>query len=89
MEELLSVDDAGIWKPHPDAYAYAVRTMGVEPADAMLVAAHPWDIDGAARAGLATAYVNREARPYPRHFQPADIEVDSMVALGAELQSVR
>ena len=89
MEQFLSVDDAGIWKPHPDAYAYAVRTMDVEPADAMLIAAHPWDIDGAARAGLTTAYVNREARPYPRHFQPADIEVDSLVALGAELASVR
>ncbi len=85
MEQFLSVDDAGIWKPHPDAYAYAVRTMGVEPADAMLVAAHPWDIDGAARAGLATAYVNRAARPYPQHFQSADLEVDSLAALGAEL----
>ena len=68
MEQFLSVDDAGIWKPHPDAYAYAVRTMGVEPADAMLVAAHPWDIDGAARAGLATAYVNRAAAPVSAAF---------------------
>jgi 2-haloacid dehalogenase len=85
IEEFLSVDDAGIWKPHPDAYAYAVRTMSVDPADAMLVAAHPWDIDGAARAGLATAYVNRDGRPYPRHFQSADIEVDSLVTLSAKL----
>lgn len=85
MERFLSVDDAGIWKPHPDAYRYAVEAMGVDPADAMLVAAHPWDIDGAARAGLATAYIDRAARPYPRHFQSADIEVDSLTSLDAKL----
>jgi 2-haloacid dehalogenase len=85
MEQFLSVDDAGIWKPHPDAYAYAVRTMGVEPHDAMLIAAHPWDIDGASRAGLRTAYVDRKGTPYPGHFDRADIEVDSLLSLGAEL----
>ena len=85
MEQFLSVDDAGIWKPHPDAYAHALRAMGVEPAAALLVAAHPWDIDGAARAGLATAYINRRAQPYPRHFRSADIEVDALTALGPEL----
>jgi 2-haloacid dehalogenase len=85
VERFLSVDDAGIWKPHPDAYRYAVEEMGVEAGDAMLVAAHPWDIDGAARAGLATAYINRSMHPYPRHFQRADLEVDSLVALGVAL----
>ncbi len=33
--------------------------------DAMLVAVHPWDIDGAARAGLATAWINRNGGVYP------------------------
>lgn len=85
MERFLSVDDAGIWKPHADAYAYAVREMGASPADTMLVAAHPWDIDGAARAGLATAYIDRAGRPYPAHFQRADVEVASLVELARVL----
>ncbi|MGI9083881.1 MAG: haloacid dehalogenase type II [Aeromicrobium sp.] len=85
MERFLSVDDAGIWKPHPDAYHYALRTLGAGAEATMLVAAHPWDIDGAARAGLATAYVNRNARPYPGHFQRADVEVTSLVDLAAAL----
>jgi 2-haloacid dehalogenase len=84
MERFLSVD-AGIWKPHPDAYAYAVRTMGVAPADAMLIAAHPWDIDGASRAGLGTAYVDRKGAPYPGHFNRADIDVPSLVQLASAL----
>ncbi len=85
MEQFLSVDDAGIWKPHPDAYRYAVEAMGATAADTMLVAAHPWDIDGAARAGLATAYVNRKGSPYPSHFERADLEVASLVELASSL----
>ena len=69
MERFLSVDDAGIWKPHPDSYRYAVETMGAAAADTMLVAAHPWDIDGASRAGLATAYVDRKGLPVSVPFQ--------------------
>ena len=85
MEQFLSSTTPASGSRIPDAYAYAVRTMGVEPADAMLIAAHPWDIDGASRAGLRTAYVDRKGTPYPGHFDRADIEVDSLVALGAEL----
>lgn len=85
MERFLSVDDAGVWKPHADAYAYGVREMRAEPADTMLVAAHPWDIDGASRAGLATAFVDRKGSPYPSHFERADLEVASLVELASSL----
>ncbi len=81
MERFLSVDDAGIWKPHPDAYGYALATLGSDADATMLVAAHPWDIDGAARAGLSTAFVNRGAKPYPAHFERPDVEVQSLVEL--------
>lgn len=54
-----------MWKPAREAYAYAARTCRTEPAGMALVAVHPWDIDGAARAGLATAWINRTGVPYP------------------------
>jgi 2-haloacid dehalogenase len=85
MERFLSVDDAGIWKPHPDSYRYAAEVMGTVASDTMLVAAHPWDIDGAARAGLATAYVDRKGLPYPSHFKRADMEVSSLTELALNL----
>ncbi len=34
---------------------------GCDPAQMLLVAVHPWNIDGAARAGMATGWVNRAA----------------------------
>ena len=47
FEMLLSVEDVGVWKPVPGAYAYAAQQCDVEPIDLMLVAVHPWDTDGA------------------------------------------
>lgn len=85
FEALLSVEDAAFWKPSPDAYAHALRRSGVEPTDAMLVAVHPWDIDGAARAGLHSAWINRNGGPYPGYFRAPDIQVASLAELADEL----
>lgn len=85
FEALLSVEDAGLWKPAAGAYAYALERCGVDPMDAMLVAVHPWDIDGAARAGLATAWVNRARGHYPDYFSAPDLQVGSLTELADEL----
>src|SRR3546814_9702215 len=84
---LLSVEDAGLWKPGAAAYAHALERSGVDPMDAMLVAVHPWDIDGAARAGLATAWINRTGGPYPGYFRAPDLRVGSLPELAVELRS--
>ena len=85
FERLMSVEDAGIWKPHPDSYAYALKECEVDAGDAMLVAVHPWDTDGATRAGLRAAYVNRGGTTYPTHYRSPELEVDSITALAREL----
>lgn len=72
FERLLSVADAGAWKPAPASYDYAARTCSAAPGEMMLVAVHAWDIDGAKRAGLRTAWVNRSSLSYPDHFLPPD-----------------
>jgi 2-haloacid dehalogenase len=84
FERLLSVEGAGVWKPAPAAYGYALRECGVEPAEAMLVAIHPWDTDGAARAGLRSAWLNRDGGPFPAYFRAPDVEIRSLPEL-AEL----
>ncbi|MBA3801044.1 MAG: haloacid dehalogenase type II [Geodermatophilaceae bacterium] len=85
FERLLTVEDAGRWKPAPDAYAYALQQCGVDPMDAMLVAVHPWDIDGASRAGLATAWVNHTGGPYPEYFRAPDLRAVSLTDLADQL----
>nr|WP_199734876.1 HAD family hydrolase [Cellulomonas sp. PhB143] len=86
FERLLSVEDARRWKPAPEAYAYGVEACGVDAAQAMLVAVHPWDIDGAARAGLATAWIDRSGGHYPGCFTPPDLRVASVTDLAERLR---
>jgi 2-haloacid dehalogenase len=84
FERLLSVEDAGAWKPSPLPYAYAAAECGVPPTDMVLVAVHPWDVDGAARAGLQTVWVNRSGGPFPAMFrEPTHVVagIDELVEL--------
>ena len=73
VERRLSVDDAGRWKPHPQSYAYAAQQCGV-PLEAMcMVAVHPWDTEGAKRAGMHSAWLDRSGVPYPEAFLAPDV----------------
>lgn len=78
---VLSVMHAPRWKPAPESYAYAVESLGKRPEDIVLVAAHPWDIHGAARAGFRTVWVDRTGVPYPGAMTPPDHEVASLAEL--------
>jgi 2-haloacid dehalogenase len=78
FERLLSVEDAGAWKPSARAYEYAAQECDVKPEELLLVAVHPWDLDGARRAGLQTAWVNRSGAPYPATFLEPTYTVTSI-----------
>ena len=85
FERLLSVQDAPAWKPARAAYEYAAQTCGAELAQMMLVAVHPWDIDGAARAGMSTAWINRTGGPYPDCFTAPTLTVATLPELAEQL----
>jgi len=85
FEAFLSVDDAPTWKPTSAAYLYAAERCGVDPGDLLLVAVHPWDIHGAAVAGLRTAWVQRGETPYPSYFAAPDLTVRGIDALPGAL----
>jgi 2-haloacid dehalogenase len=87
VERVLSCADAPAWKPSPAAYGWALETCGVSADDAMMVAVHPWDLHGAARAGLRTAYVDRTGAGYPPTMQAPDLTVPSFTALAESLRA--
>jgi 2-haloacid dehalogenase len=70
--ELERVLSASPLKPHPDAYAPA--------RGAWFVAAHWWDVAGAARAGLRTAWVSRDDLVYPAALPQPDVRADDLLA---------
>jgi 2-haloacid dehalogenase len=85
FEALLSVEDAGVWKPAAGAYQYAAERCGVPVAELMLVAVHPWDVDGAVRAGLRGAWLDRAGAPYPAYLREPTYRAASLTELAAQL----
>ena len=81
VERFLSVDEVRRWKPAREPYLHAASELGVAPGECALVAVHPWDIDGAKRAGLQTGWLNRRNARYPDFFESPD-------ATGATLTAV-
>lgn len=86
FEAVLSADQAGVWKPAAQAYRYAARKLKVAPDEMLMVAVHPWDLHGAALAGMRTAWVNRRSQPYPATFIPPELVVPNLVTLAQVLR---
>lgn len=66
---VLSTGMFGGYKPNPQVYLGAARLLDADPSDIMLAAAHAYDVDGARRAGMRTAYIFR-----PNEFGPGKAE---------------
>jgi 2-haloacid dehalogenase len=85
FELALSVEAVRRYKPHPDTYRYALGQAGVAPAQAMLVAAHGWDIAGALHAGLLAGFVARPGQTlYPLAPLPT-CQAPTLAELAAQL----
>lgn len=85
ITDYLSVTDAGAWKPAPASYRHGLQAAGVDAAEALMVAVHPWDLEGARRVGLQTAWINRDGADWPDAFAAPDHTVASFTDLGPEL----
>ncbi|MFE3452496.1 haloacid dehalogenase type II [Nonomuraea sp. NPDC059194] len=83
VEARLDVSGPRVWKPGRAAYDYAVERAGVRPDQAALVAVHPWDIDGAQRAGLIGAWLDRRGTPYPTVMSAPQLSAPDLKTLAA------
>ena len=77
FDRIISVEEAGAFKPHPAVYRTAARILDAAPSEIMMVAAHSFDIMGARASGFRGAFVNRYRLPYEDTDQyTPDIQVD-------------
>jgi 2-haloacid dehalogenase len=66
FDRIFSAEQVGRLKPAPEPYRQVLDAYSVEPRNAVMVAAHDWDIAGAQAAGLRTALLARPGvRPLP------------------------
>ena len=77
FDAVISVEEAGAFKPHPGVYRKAARILGSEVGELMMVASHSFDIMGARACGYRAAYVNRYGLPMEESpYQPDIMTVD-------------
>ena len=62
FDAVYSVASVKKFKPHPDTYNYVLQQQKTPAAQAVLIAAHDWDIYGAQRAGLQAAFISRPGK---------------------------
>lgn len=59
LNDIISIEDAGIYKPSPSVYQLAVDSLGVAKEHICFVSSNGWDATGAAAFGFQVAWVNR------------------------------
>jgi 2-haloacid dehalogenase len=76
FSSIFSCDAIHKTKPHPDVYALAKQDV---EGDIWMVAAHAWDIAGAACAGLRTVFINQEEKDYLGVYPQPDVVASDLV----------
>ena len=80
-DAILGAEIARAYKPDPRVYLASVAALGLEPGEAMMVAAHTGDLAAAAACGLRTAFVARPREHGPG--QTTDLHADGEVDVEA------
>jgi 2-haloacid dehalogenase len=83
LDEVLSVESVGIYKPSPQVYRLALDQLRLWPSEILFVSANGWDAAGAKAAGLRVAWCNRTGQPVERLGEPPDAIVRSLAELPA------
>lgn len=85
FEAILGVDAVRSVKPHPSAYRHAVEALDTDGSSVTLAAAHDWDITGAKRAGLRTAFVDHGDVGLSPVAEPPDLRASSLEELASRM----
>ena len=88
---ILGAEVAQHYKPDPESYGTAVKLLGLQPEQVMMVAAHQGDLLASAKVGLRTGFVPRprehgpDRTPDPTPDPSFNVVADSFVDLAAKL----
>lgn len=63
LEAVISIEDAGIYKPNPRCYALVEAKLGVPPAEVLFVSSNGFDVAGAKQFGFRVAWIRRGGGP--------------------------
>ena len=78
---VLSVDEVGIYKPHPSVYELALKALRLPAERILFVSSNPWDAAGARSFGLRVAWVNRAGAPFEHLGVTPDLVVGDLAGV--------
>jgi 2-haloacid dehalogenase len=84
-DRVVSVAEAGTFKPHFATYATGAKAVDLAPSQVLFVANHAFDCVGARAAGMHTAFVDRRKRPFGNEYYPPTLVVDDFAHLAREV----
>lgn len=87
LDGVVSVADAGAYKPHRASYDLCCEEFDVTPHQVVFVTAHTFDLVGAKAIGMRGAFLNRHENPYGSWIHQPDITVDDTEELADVLLS--
>ncbi|MCM5661458.1 haloacid dehalogenase type II [Galbibacter mesophilus] len=80
-----SVDSVEKYKPFKDIYLSVAEKQDLKTSELIMVASHDWDLFGAKKAGLKTAYIQRKKEIYNPFYPKSDFNVTNLVHLAEQI----
>ncbi len=85
FDHVISVEEAGYFKPHWKTYAKACELTGLDRSSCLFVANHAFDCIGAKSYGMRTAFIDRRKRPFGETPHQAGLLVENFAELARSL----
>lgn len=85
LDGVISVAEAGAYKPHRASYDLCCERFDVAPHEVVFVTAHTFDLVGAKAVGMRGAFLNRHENPYGGWIHRPDLVVEDTAALAEVL----
>jgi 2-haloacid dehalogenase len=81
FDRVISVEEAGYFKPHWKTYAKAEELIGLDRTSILFVANHAFDCIGAKAYGMRAAFIDRRKRPFGDTPHQPDLVVADLAEL--------
>ena len=83
LDAVLSVEEVGIFKPHPKVYRLAVDRLGLPAATIAFLSSNAWDAYAASAFGMRVVWCNRHGQRRERLPGAPDHEIKTLAELPA------
>ena len=81
LDHVLSVEEVGVFKPHPRVYQLAADRLGSPASEIAFVSSNGWDAHAASAFGMRAVWCNRAANPRERLPGMPEREIRSLAEL--------